>query len=125
MYQERRLSFGNARSRAPIIIGTRKFPKTAGIDGIKKKIDPAKAGFGPLDTNIYDLDPEAAKNIRSVPGSLRESLTALKNDHAYLTEGSVFTEDLIETWLDYKRTAELDELRLRPHPHEFELYYDV
>ena len=59
-----------------------------------------------------------------MPGSLEAVLANLEVDHAYLTEGGVFTDDLIETWLDYKRTVELDELRLRPHPHEFELYYD-
>jgi glutamine synthetase len=97
----------------------------AGIDGIKKKIDPAKAGFGPLDTNIYDLDPEAAKNIRSVPGSLRESLSALKNDHAYLTEGGVFTEEFIAEWIDYKVERELKPVEIRPHPYEFYLYFDA
>jgi glutamine synthetase len=97
----------------------------AGIDGIKKKIDPVKAGFGPLDTNIYDLDPEKAKGIRSVPGSLRESLAALKNDHAYLTEGKVFTESFIEEWIEYKTERELKPVEIRPHPYEFFLYYDV
>ena len=97
----------------------------AGIDGIKRKIDPAKAGFGPLDTNIYDLEPEAAKGIRSVPGSLRESLDALKNDHDYLTEGGVFTESFIDEWIDYKIERELKPVDIRPHPYEFYLYFDV
>jgi glutamine synthetase len=97
----------------------------AGIDGIKKKIDPTKAGFGPLDTNIYDLDPEKAKGIRSVPGSLRESLTALQNDHEYLTTGGVFTEEFIQEWIDYKIERELKPVEIRPHPYEFFLYYDV
>jgi glutamine synthetase len=97
----------------------------AGIDGIKKKIDPATAGFGPLDTNIYELEPEAAARIRSVPGSLRESLEALRNDHAYLTEGGVFTQEFIDEWIDYKIERELKPVEIRPHPYEFFLYFDA
>lgn len=96
----------------------------AGLDGIKRKIDPVAAGFGPLDENTYELPPEKAAKIRSVPGSLRESLTALKNDHAYLTEGGVFTEDFIDLWIDYKMERELKPVEIRPHPYEFYLYYD-
>jgi glutamine synthetase len=93
----------------------------AGLDGIKNKIEPPE----PVDKDLYELPPDEAAAIPQVPGSLEAVLDTLEADHSYLTEGGVFTEDLIETWLDYKRTAELDELRLRPHPHEFELYYDV
>ncbi len=93
----------------------------AGLDGIKNKIEPPE----PVDKDLYELPPDEASAIPQVPGSLDVVLDTLEADHAFLTEGGVFTEDLIETWLDYKRTAELDELRLRPHPHEFELYYDV
>jgi glutamine synthetase len=93
----------------------------AGLDGIKNKIEPPE----PVDKDLYELPPDEASAIPQVPGSLDVVLDTLERDHSFLTEGGVFTEDLIETWLDYKRTAELDELRLRPHPHEFELYYDV
>ena len=93
----------------------------AGIDGIKNKIEPPK----PLDKDLYDLGPEESKKIKSIPGSLEESLDALEKDHKFLLRGDVFTMDVIDTWLDYKRTREVDALRLRPHPHEFTLYYDV
>jgi glutamine synthetase len=96
----------------------------AGLDGIKRKIDPVKAGFGPLDKNIYDLSPEDAAKIGTVPGSLRESLDALKKDHAYLTEGGVFSEDFIDQWIEYKHDKELKPVEIRPHPYEFYLYYD-
>jgi glutamine synthetase len=96
----------------------------AGLDGIKRKIDPMKAGFGPLDENIYEMSPEKAATIRSVPGSLRQSLDALKNDHAYLLEGGVFTEDFINLWIDYKVEREVKPVDIRPHPYEFYLYYD-
>jgi len=92
----------------------------AGLDGIKNKIEPAE----PVDKDLYELPPDEAASIAQVPGSLEAVLNTLEADHAYLTEGGVFTPDLIETWLDYKRTVELDSLRLRPHPHEFELYFD-
>ena len=93
----------------------------AGIDGIRNQIDPGD----PLDVDLYDLSPEEAVNVQQVPGSLEESLDALENDHEFLLTGDVFTSDLIETWLDYKRTNEVDEVRLRPHPYEFFLYYDA
>jgi glutamine synthetase len=86
----------------------------AGLDGIKNKVEPPE----PVDKDLYELPPEEARNIPQVPDTLEA-------DHAYLTEGGVFTEDLIETWIDYKRTNEINPMRLRPHPHEFELYYDV
>jgi glutamine synthetase len=93
----------------------------AGLDGIKNKIEPPE----PVDKDLYELPPDEAAAIPQVPGSLDVVLDTLEADHAFLTEGGVFTDDLIQTWLDYKRTIELDALRLRPHPHEFELYYDV
>lgn len=93
----------------------------AGLDGIKNKIEPP----APVDKDLYELPAEEAKAIAQVPGSLPEVLNALEKDHDYLTQGSVFTPDLIETWIDYKRSAEVDYVRLRPHPAEFELYYDL
>jgi len=93
----------------------------AGLDGIKNKIEPA----APVDKDLYELPPDEAASIPQVPGTLAEVLTALEADHEYRTEGGVFTEDLIDAWVSYKRAAEIDPIRLRPHPHEFELYYDV
>jgi glutamine synthetase len=93
----------------------------AGLDGIKNKIEPAS----PVDKDLYELPPDEAAAIPQVPGSLNEVMDRLEADHAYLSEGGVFTEDLIETWIDYKRHAEIAPIALRPHPHEFELYYDV
>jgi glutamine synthetase len=93
----------------------------AGLDGIKNKIDPGK----PVDVDIYEMSPEEAKNIPTVPGSLPESLAALEKDHAFLMDGGVFTQDLIDAWLDYKRTKEVDPVRLRPHPYEYFLYFDA
>jgi glutamine synthetase len=78
-----------------------------------------------VDKDLYELPPEEARAIPQVPGSLDAVLTALKEDHDYLLEGGVFTDDLIETWISYKLENELDPIRLRPHPHEFELYFDV
>jgi glutamine synthetase len=93
----------------------------AGLDGIKNKLDPGK----PLDVDIFELSPEEAKHVPSMPGSLDESLANLEKDHAYLLEGGVFTKDLIETWVAYKRKNEADAVRMRPHPYEFHLYYDI
>ncbi|MEO9108984.1 MAG: type I glutamate--ammonia ligase [Jatrophihabitantaceae bacterium] len=92
----------------------------AGVDGIKNKIEPP----APIDKDLYELPPDEAAAIAQVPGSLAEVLDALEKDNEYLIEGGVFTEDLIQAWIDYKRTAEIDPIRLRPTPHEFELYYD-
>ncbi|HXX36616.1 MAG TPA: type I glutamate--ammonia ligase [bacterium] len=97
----------------------------AGLDGIKHKIDPIKAGFGPLDKNTYELPAEEAAKVKSVPGSLDASLAALEADHEFLLEGDVFTRDLLDTWIDYKRTRELQEVNIRPVPYEFYLYYDI
>ncbi len=93
----------------------------AGLDGILNKIDPG----GPLDKNLYDLPPEELANVPSCPASLEAALSALEDDHEFLLKGGVFTEDVIDTWLDYKRTRECDALRLRPHPYEFMLYFDA
>ncbi|ROS73051.1 type I glutamate--ammonia ligase [Cellulomonas sp. PhB143] len=93
----------------------------AGIDGIKNRIEPPE----PVDKDLYELPPEEHAAIQQVPASLGEALDALEVDHEFLTQGDVFTDDLIATWIDYKRTNEIDPIRLRPHPHEFELYYDI
>ncbi|HEX2240271.1 MAG TPA: type I glutamate--ammonia ligase [Actinomycetota bacterium] len=93
----------------------------AGLDGVKNKIEPPD----PVDKDLYDLPPEELAEVPQVPGSLDAALDALEKDHDFLLEGGVFTEDVIEHWLDYKRTREVDELRLRPHPWEFYLYYDI
>lgn len=92
----------------------------AGIDGIKKKIDPGK----PFEGNTYELDGRAAKKLPTVPGSLEQAIDALEADHKFLLEGGVFTQDVIDTWIELKR-AEIDAVRLRPHPWEFQLYFDV
>ncbi len=93
----------------------------AGLDGIENKIEPPE----PLDKDLYELSPAEAKKIKKLPASLEESLDALEKDNDFLLKGDVFTPDVIETWLDYKRTKEVDAIRLRPHPHEFALYYDL
>ncbi|WP_179405097.1 type I glutamate--ammonia ligase [Burkholderia guangdongensis] len=93
----------------------------AGLDGIENRIDPGD----PLDRNIYDLPPEVARNIRQVPGSLDAALQALEDDNAFLRKGDVFSDDLIRTWIDFKRRREVDPVRMRPHPWEFYLYFDV
>ena len=91
------------------------------LDGIENKIDPGD----PLDKNIYDLPPEELATIPSAPGSLDEALASLKEDHAFLLKGDVFTKDVIDTWIAYKTAHEVNPVRLRPHPHEFYLYYDI
>ncbi len=93
----------------------------AGLDGIKNKIEPP----APIDKDLYELPPEEAKDVTHVPASLGEVIESLESDHDYLLDGSVFTPDLIETWIELKRSEEIDPLRLRPHPYEFALYYDV
>lgn len=92
----------------------------AGLDGIENKIDPGE----PLDKDIYALGPEELAGVPSTPGSLSEALDALENDHDFLLKGDVFTPDVIETWIEYKRKKEVNEVRLRPHPIEFALYFD-
>ncbi|MCD2262410.1 type I glutamate--ammonia ligase [Dietzia aurantiaca] len=92
----------------------------AGIDGVKNKIEP----LDPVDKDLYELPPEEAADIPQAPTSLPAVIDRLEQDHEYLTEGGVFTEDLIENWISYKREHEIAPINLRPHPHEFELYYD-
>jgi glutamine synthetase len=93
----------------------------AAIDGIQNKIHPGD----PFDKDIYSLPPEELKEIPSAPGSLEAALDALERDHQFLLRGDVFTSDVIETWIRYKREHEVDAMRMRPHPYEFVLYYDV
>jgi glutamine synthetase len=93
----------------------------AGLDGIQNKTEPPD----PVDRDLYDLPPEELAKVPQVPGSLDESLAALESDHDYLLTGGVFTPDVIETWLEYKRIKEIDAVRLRPHPWEFYMYYDI
>jgi glutamine synthetase len=93
----------------------------AGLDGIQNKIDPG----GPMDKDLYDLPAEEKAKIPQTPGSLAEALNALEADHEYLLKGDVFTQDVIDTWIDYKRVEEVEAINLRPHPYEFFLYYDI
>ena len=93
----------------------------AGMDGIENRIDPGE----PLDKDIYSLTPAELSKVPSVPGSLEGALDALEQDHEFLLKGDVFTADAIEQWLDYKRSNEVDQVRLRPHPFEFKLYFDI
>jgi glutamine synthetase len=93
----------------------------AGLDGVMNKIEPGE----PLDKDIYDLSPEEMKSVPSMPGSLEEALSCLEEDHQFLLKGDVFTEELLETFIEYKRRAEAEAVRLRPHPYEFSLYYDI
>jgi glutamine synthetase len=93
----------------------------AGIDGIKNKLEPPD----PIDKDLYDLPPEEHAAVKQVPGSLLEVLGELESDHQWLLEGGVFTQDVIDTWIEYKRIEEHDAVALRPHPYEFGLYYDV
>ena len=93
----------------------------AGIDGIKKKIEP----LAPVDKDLYELPPDEAANIPQAPTSLSAVIDRLEDDHEYLTEGGVFTEDLVDTWISYKRENEIMPIQIRPHPYEFALYYDV
>ncbi|MCL6444257.1 MAG: type I glutamate--ammonia ligase [Alicyclobacillus sp.] len=97
----------------------------AGLDGIRRRLDPTALGYGPVDKNIYELSPEEKRSIRSVPGSFEESLAALENDHEFLLEGGVFTKDFIYNWIDLKRSTEIAPMNLRPHPYEFQLYLDL
>ncbi|QNE21977.1 type I glutamate--ammonia ligase [Kribbella qitaiheensis] len=93
----------------------------AGLDGIRNKIEPAD----PIDKDLYELPPEEHSSVAQVPTSLPAVIDSLEADHDFLLEGDVFTADLIETWIDFKRENEIAPIQLRPHPHEFELYYDV
>src|SRR6266480_1561507 len=91
------------------------------IDGIKNKAQPGE----PLDKDIYDLEPEELAKVPKAPGSLDEALANLERDHEFLLQGDVFTKDVIKTWVDIKRTKEVDAIRLRPHPYEFAMYFDI
>ena len=93
----------------------------AGLDGIQNKITPP----GPLDKDLYDLPSEEMAKIESTPGSLAEVLDALEADHEFLLKGDVFTPDVVSTWIGFKRENEVDPMRLRPHPWEFALYFDI
>ncbi|HEV8611625.1 MAG TPA: type I glutamate--ammonia ligase [Thermoanaerobaculia bacterium] len=93
----------------------------AGLDGVERKLDPGE----PIDKDLYELPPEEAAKVKQLPGSLSEVLNALEADHEFLMKGGVFTSDLIRTWIDYKRKNEVDPIRLRPHPWEFALYFDI
>ncbi len=93
----------------------------AGLDGVENKIDPGE----PVDKDIYELPPAEAARIRTVPSSLEQALATLEADHQFLLKGGVFTQDLLDEWIDFKRYKEADQIRLRPHPYEFYLYSDV
>lgn len=93
----------------------------AGLDGIENKINPGEA----LDKDIYGLSPEELADVPSMPGSLEDALNELKKDHAFLLKGDVFTQDVIDTWIQYKMDREVNPVRLRPIPYEFHLYYDI
>jgi glutamine synthetase len=93
----------------------------AGLDGVLNKVEPGE----PLDKDIYDLSPEELRGVPSMPGSLEEALNCLEEGHGFLLKGDVFTEELLEAFIDYKRKNEADAIRLRPHPYEFALYYDI
>jgi glutamine synthetase len=93
----------------------------AGLDGVENKIDPGK----PLDKDIFEMSPEELKHVPSLPGSLDESLKALEADHKFLLKGDVFDKEFIDGWCEYKRKKEIDPVRMRPHPYEFMLYYDI
>ncbi|MGB9627619.1 MAG: type I glutamate--ammonia ligase [Thermodesulfobacteriota bacterium] len=93
----------------------------AGLDGIKNKIDPGE----PMDKDTYHLSGREKAKVKTVPSSLEESLEALEKDHRFLLEGDVFTKDVIDVWIEYKREKEVDAVRLRPHPYEFYLYFDI
>ncbi|HEX5615094.1 MAG TPA: type I glutamate--ammonia ligase [Acidimicrobiia bacterium] len=93
----------------------------AGLDGVQNRIEPPT----PLDKDLYDLPPEELAQVPQVPGSLNESLAALQADHDFLLKGDVFTPDVIDTWITYKKEREIDPVQLRPHPWEFYLYYDI
>ncbi len=118
--QSRRIEF---RSPDPSCNAYLAFPAMllAGLDGIQNKIDPGE----PLDKNTYELTPEEEANLRTVPGSLEEALSALEEDQEFLLKGDVFTQDVIDVWIAYKREEEIDPVRLRPHPWEYHLYFDV
>jgi len=93
----------------------------AGLDGVLNRTDPGE----PLDKDIYDLSPEEMKSVPAMPGSLDEALACLEDDHEFLMRGDVYTPETIDTFIEYKRKNEAEAVRLRPHPYEFALYYDI
>ena len=93
----------------------------AGLDGVQNKINPGD----PMDKDIYALSPEELKDVPQMPGSLEEALATLERDHEFLLRGDVFTKDALHEWLDFKRTKELNPIRMRPTPYEFYLYFDI
>jgi glutamine synthetase len=93
----------------------------AGLDGIANRTEPPP----PVDKDLYDLPPEELAKVPQVPASLDEALLALEADSEFLKVGGVFTDDLLDTWISFKRASEIDAVRLRPHPYEFHLYYDI
>jgi glutamine synthetase len=97
----------------------------AGLDGIEKKIDPGIEGFGPFEIDITEMPEEQRANIKTLPGSLENALAALRDAHSFLLKGGVFTKDLIDAWIKYKLGKEVNPMRARPHPYEFELYSDI
>jgi glutamine synthetase len=97
----------------------------AGLDGIENQIDPTAEGFGPFEIEIAEMPDEERAGIKALPSSLQEALNALRDDHDFLLKGKVFTEDLIDAWIEYKLNKEVNSLRARPHPYEFELYSDI
>ena len=97
----------------------------AGIDGIRNQIDPTEMGYGPIDADIFSWTEKQRAEIKPLPTSLEAAMQALEDDHQFLLEGGVFTEELIEMWVSYKRRGEADEVRTRPHPYEMSLYFDV
>ena len=97
----------------------------AGLDGIRRKIDPTQAGFGPYDANIFAWSAEERKKIKELPTSLGAALAALADDHDFLLAGDVMDEGLLQNWIDYKMNHEHLEVRDRPHPYEMALYFDV
>jgi len=97
----------------------------AGLDGIENQIDPTAEGFGPFEIEIAEMPEEARAGIKALPSSLQDALSALRDDHDFLLKSKVFTEDLIDAWIEYKLNKEVNPLRARPHPYEFELYSDI
>ena len=90
------------------------------IDGVQNRISPGR----PLDKDLYDLEPEEQENVPSTPTSLAAALDALRDDHDFLLRGDVFTSDVIDTWIAFKRTEEIEAIQQRPHPYEFAMYFD-
>jgi glutamine synthetase len=97
----------------------------AGLDGIRRQIDPTEAGFGPIDADVFSWTREQRAAIRPLPASLKEALEALADDHDFLLVADIFSQDLIERWIAFKMDEEYYQVRNRPHPYEMELYFDV